>query len=84
MDENNRNEYTGRPESPAGTPDHSPVEGDWTAEPYPEASAPQAEPQVPPAEERQAALVSRFGDYKIVPFCFENEGTKIIYENNRE
>ena len=35
MDENNRNEYTGQPESPAGIPDHSPAEGGWTAEPGP-------------------------------------------------
>ncbi len=55
MDENNRNEYTGQPESPAGIPDHSPAEGDWTAEPYPEASAPQAAPREAPAEERRAA-----------------------------
>ena len=55
MDENNRNEYTGQPESPAGTPDPAPVEGDWTADPYPEEPAPRAASQEPPAEERRAA-----------------------------
>ena len=32
-------------------------------------------------KERQAALLERFGEYKIVPFRFETEGTKIIYQN---
>ena len=55
MDENDRNEYTGQPESPAGTPDPAPTEGDWTAEPYPEEPAPQAAPRETPSEERRAA-----------------------------
>lgn len=33
-------------------------------------------------KERQAALLERFGEYKIVPFRFETEGTKIIYQND--
>ena len=48
MDENERKEYTGEPEPAAGTPDHSPVEGDWTAEPYPEEPVPRAASQEAP------------------------------------
>ena len=35
-------------------------------------------------KEKQASLTERFGEYKIVPFRFETEGTKIIYQNDLE
>ena len=33
-------------------------------------------------EDRQERLKERFSDYRFVPFCFENTGTRIIYQNN--
>ena len=35
-------------------------------------------------KEKQASLSERFKEYKIVPFRFETEGTKIIYQNEME